>query len=284
MYHRFNWTNVAEKRNSLLRQYEPLQLFLLYEFAEFLNIDTFIDVGANIGAYSIIISSLECVENVHAFEPSPETVKELAKNVAINVHCKEKITIHNQAVSSASGAASFGIVDDYSGANSILNTSIHSQKKLRKEILVERVTLDDVFRDTSKTFGLKVDVEGHEQEVLIGAKKLLTNNKAIIQLEDYTEGTSNLDDLLHTFGYEKILAIGPDRYFTNVRERLSDGAIVRIVESAAKNLIEANFESQKPAAAETPIKIKLLKGVSLEISGALARVARRAKNVFKGEK
>jgi FkbM family methyltransferase len=285
MYDKFNWTNVAEKRNSILRQYEPLQLFLLYEFSKFLKIENFIDVGANIGAYSIVISSLECVKDVYAFEPSPLTFLELTKNIAINDCAKNKVISWNKAVSDTPGEVTFGIVDEYSGANSIANTSIHGQLDFREKISVERIPLDDILHYRSKTICLKIDVEGHENEVLVGARNLLLHNKAIVQAEDYSKNELLLQNLMRTFGYEKILSIGPDNYFTNCRETLSDEVVIRIFENAARDLIDENFDNEslnkKKRGSKAAIKIELLQGLNVEIFGELAGFMRRIRSALK---
>ena len=276
MYAQFTWTAIARERNSILRQYEPLQPFLFYEFAKHLNVETFFDIGANIGAYSLFVASLPGVKSVHAFEPSPETAKELARNIALNEPGK-KITVHDKAVSSRAGEVGFGIAGDYSGANSIVGTSIHAPETLAQRITVEAVALDDLFHDSAKVIALKIDVEGHEKDVLGGARALLTGNKAIVQVEDYASANGELESLLQSFGYEKILTIGPECYFTNLREQLADETIRRILENAARALIEANLATERSAAADSPIEIRLLPGVSVQISGRLAKFARAAK-------
>ncbi len=181
-------------------------------FAKMLDIDSFIDVGANIGAYSIVLSSIENVKAVHAFEPSPKTLEELHKNIQLNESARQKVTVYNKAVSNSTGEATFGIIGDYSGANSITETSIHDAAKVINRIAVDLIALDEFLPLRSKRVGLKIDVEGHEQEVLGGAKNLLCNNKVILQLEYYSDGKRGIRDLLETYGYERILGIGPDNY------------------------------------------------------------------------
>lgn len=278
MYDSFNWTKVGEARNRILAQYEPIQLFLLYQFAKVLNAEIFIDIGANVGAYTIVISSLKCVTVAHAFEPSPETFAELEKNIELNKHCRHKVKIYNTAVSDSDGCAKFGIVGDYSGANSILDTSIHAREKSKNEITVKTVPLDRVLSDASKMICMKIDVEGHEMKALRGAKNLLKNNRAIVQLEDYSGDKGNINDLMGELGYSRVLHIGPDQYFTNCSEALGDSAIVRIVECAAQELIRVNLGSTDE---QRPIRVKLSKDVVIELSGKVAKFGRKAKNIIK---
>lgn len=274
MYDSFNWTKVGEARNRILAQYEPIQLFLLYEFAKYLNAEIFVDIGANVGAYTIVISSLECVKEAHAFEPSPETFVELEKNIALNKHCREKVNIYNTAISDAEGFAEFGIVGDYSGANSILKTSIHAREKSKNEITVNTIQLDRILGDISKTICMKIDVEGHEMEAIHGSCNLLKNNRAIVQLEDYTGGAGEIKDLMGELGYTRVLRIGPDQYFTNCAEVLRESAIIRIVENAAQELIRVNLGS---VTEQQPIRVTISKNVVIELSGIVANLGRKAK-------
>jgi hypothetical protein len=159
-----------------------------------------------------------------------------------------------------------------------METSIHDAAVLTNRVTVERISLDEVVHLSSKAIGLKIDVEGHEKEVLYGAKNLLCNNKAIVQLEDYSGRNANVQNILRNCGYERILVIGPDNYFTNVREVLTDKAVLRACEDAARDLIEDNLETES---AERPIRVNLLSGLNFEISGKIANLARTARNALR---
>ena len=84
MYHRFKWTQVSNRRNWISREYEPLQPYFILELARAAGSETFVDVGANIGLYSVVMSQL--VNEVIAYEAIEALVKEIKDELI--AHCK----------------------------------------------------------------------------------------------------------------------------------------------------------------------------------------------------
>lgn len=272
MYSRFQWTKVAEDRNALTRLYEPLQPYILIELAKEAVVDTFIDVGANIGVYSIFMASLDSVTAVHAFEPAPKTYEELVSNIKLNDNGKVKT--YKKALSDKSDTLTFGIINDYSGANCVVDSSLHDKSLFKREETVESQPLDSLGIKSAGRLALKIDVEGHEESVLKGAEQLLTKNQAIIQIEHYGEDDTVLR-MLGDYGYRKLFNVGPDQYFTNI-DQFTCETIVKVFERMAKDLIAANFDT--PTNERRPLHLKLFPGFKVELSGGLAGFARRTKN------
>jgi len=50
MFSSFTWTKTGKQRIAILEKYEPLQPFLFSELSKLIEAETFIDIGANIGA------------------------------------------------------------------------------------------------------------------------------------------------------------------------------------------------------------------------------------------
>lgn len=156
--------------------------------------DTFFDVGANAGLYTIIAA--KCVgENghVYAFEPGERELKLLLHNIRINDI--NNVTVVQSAVSNIKGNVNFAISVD-GAMNSLLKTN-HPSQKIQKWQQVEVTTLDDIVEELSvkKVNFLKIDVEGAEKQVLDGAKILLESQKEIVVLFE----ASDLNAL--NFGY-----------------------------------------------------------------------------------
>jgi FkbM family methyltransferase len=271
MYQSYRWTPIAADRLSILKKYEPIQPYILLELARTVGTDTFIDVGANIGVYSVFMSSLECVRSVHAFEPSPQTFNELSHIVKLNAI--EKIKTYRIALSDVSQSAKFGIVSDYSGANSLVDGSIHDEEKFIREEAVDCVPLDSIGIETSGTLCVKIDVEGHEKRVLLGAEAALTRNQAIIQMERYEKNVC-VSEILLRYGYRRLCVVGPDCYYTNI-SRLTCDDVITVFEKASHTLIASNFEARENHGG--PLKVRLLPGVNVEVSGIISSFARRAK-------
>jgi FkbM family methyltransferase len=276
MFERLNWTDVAKERVAILAKYEPLQPFLLMELTKSIGAEIFLDIGANIGVYSIIIASLQGIKEVHAFEPTPSTFDELTTNIGLNSN-SSKIAVHRTALSDSSKSVTFGIVSEFSGANSIIGTSIHKADQFVSRFEVSCLPLDEVLTDQKKTFSIKIDVEGHELQALAGARNLLTKNSAIIQIENYNPADLSMSNTLANYGYRLLFNVGPDQYFSNIPS-LTDRDIVAAFSKASSAMISEKF-SKETAKISRPIRVQAPFGIAVELSGpmmTLARSARRA--------
>lgn len=144
--------------------------FLLH----FLKPDSFfIDIGANIGVYSLLASGIKKCNTI-SIEPIPQTYNYLNKNIEIN-HLEKKITSLNIGLSYQEGELYF--TSDKDTTNHVVET------KTEKTIKINVNTLDNIFpKDISNDILIKLDVEGFEYNVLKGGNNLLKNTylKAII--------------------------------------------------------------------------------------------------------
>jgi FkbM family methyltransferase len=119
--------------------------------------DIFVDVGANVGTYSIWAADLGA--KVIALEPAEETYGLLAENVQLNGYDIRTIMA---AAGPACGTTRFtrGLDDqnhiDFAGSAE-----------------VKVITIDSIIRDR-KIAGMKVDVEGFEADVLHGSERALS--------------------------------------------------------------------------------------------------------------
>jgi len=131
---------------------------------------------------------------------------------------KSNITVKNCLVSEeCSDGIEYGTVHGASGRNSIVSTSIWSEEGFSSIKKVESVTIDTEIAVEDEVIGMKVDVEGHEINVLRGASNLLSKNKVLIQIESYSaEHTKELTSYLTSLNYRLMSVIGPDHYFTNI--------------------------------------------------------------------
>ncbi len=135
--------------------------------------DTVIDVGANIGIYSMLASTKVAASgNVFAFEPSEWARERLEKNLVLNnVH---NVTIIPKGVSNKSGKIDFYICED-DAYNSIGNVPM---KPVIKKEVIDVITLDDFCTEQgiTKVDILKIDTEGADYLVLQGATTILNSN------------------------------------------------------------------------------------------------------------
>lgn len=245
----------------MIAEYEPLQPFFLFAACEAVGVKTFLDVGAMVGSYCVPATLIRGLERCIAFEANPESAAEVRRNIERN---GVPVELHTVAVSDKPGSATLGVVGPYMGANAIVETSIHDQSRVKEHITVPTITLDSLLPLPSP-IALKIDVEGHEPNVLAGAAKLLTE-KCLIQIEDY--GTTGVGNTLANLGYQRITKMGPDHYFTNI-PGLPDRAL-ELYETAVASLIESNHAAAKAK----PLTIS--KGdITVQLRGRGAEVWRR---------
>ncbi len=238
MYHRFKWTRASHRRNGISQEYEPVQPYFLLALIKATNCKTFVDVGANIGAYSVLMS--EAVDNVIAFEANANAANEMARNLSVN---NLQAQIIRKAASSRNGTVSFGTVSRLAGNSAVVATS--AGQNFRQTSELESVTLDAILSEQAEPFAIKIDVEGHEKEVLAGATRTLSR-RCVIQIEDH-KGTLELEH------FRLLARIGPDAYFSNI-----DGIeVARIFEDACASLIRANHENKSASLRFGPFGISI---------------------------
>lgn len=130
----------------------------------------FIDVGANIGYYSVIVGARLADVPVVAIEPSPSNVLQLRDNLALNG--LDRIRVVEKAAWHESGTlCDLHVRDPYNlGANTVLGAG-------PVECTVETTTVDEVVAalGVASIEIVKIDVEGAEHEVLCGMRASLSD-------------------------------------------------------------------------------------------------------------
>jgi FkbM family methyltransferase len=145
--------------------------------------DVFVDVGANIGYYSLLASRYIGERgSVVAVEASPGVFAELCHNIETN-HLAGRIRPVNAAASAAAGAVTIFAGPDH---NVGMSTTVPS-RKLRAEATVAALPLEEMLTpsEIAATRIIKIDVEGAEPDVLAGMTTLipLLRNDAEIVIE-----------------------------------------------------------------------------------------------------
>jgi FkbM family methyltransferase len=174
----------AYKRDALGRglyrrkTHEPgLTKLLLTRFAGTAE-NNFIDVGANIGYFSCLMSLLAGpAGRVLAIEPEPGNLKLLERNMQSN-HLTN-VEIHACAVGASEGSAMLGL---YKPSNRGRHSMVDQNMKSAIKVPIKK--LDDLTRkvgDGATTWSLvKIDVEGYEPFVIEGARETLFRTKTLV--------------------------------------------------------------------------------------------------------
>ena len=152
--------------------------------------DLFLDIGANVGSYTVLASGVARATS-WAFEPDPDTVEYLKRNIAVN-RLKGLVKISECALGATYGRVPFTI-----GLDTVNKVVTADNKNVR---IVCQEQLDTVIGGSQPTM-IKIDVEGYEEEVLRGARKVLANaSLKVIELETVTPV---IDQLLLSNHFER---------------------------------------------------------------------------------
>jgi FkbM family methyltransferase len=183
---------------------------------------TVLDIGANFGVFTKLFSQLVGPNgSVIAFEPVPQTFRTLAAGVK-RFHLRNVQAI-NKAVSDQVGGALME-VPQYakSEGDNLYAAHIVSAKNSEDTFSVNTVTIDSL--QLSRVDFIKIDVEGHELEVLRGSRETLERYHPILMVE--VTSRRPVEFLCREIGYEQpIIASPSNQLFTRAR---SEGMSARV--------------------------------------------------------
>jgi len=155
---------------------EPFETEILRK--EIKSGDVVLDLGANIGFYTLIAAKLVGKKGrVFAFEPEPDNFARLEMNVRLNSY--ENVVLVQKAVSSRTGKCTLYLSDRDRATHRIYDISDG-----RRFIEVESTRLDDYFHNQRVDF-IKMDIEGAEWAALQGMSLLLEKNKRVKILTEF---------------------------------------------------------------------------------------------------
>lgn len=155
--------------------------------------EVFVDIGANIGFYSLILS--KNFRRVVAVEPHPDNAREIVRNA-------KEMRVRNIEVVQKAVSRSTGIAHLYQSSRDsghTLNPRSHIASK--GTLPVETITLSELLKEYGQIDLVKVDVEGEEWGVLEGSLPIIDRIKAwVIELHRLNR-KSELEKLLQGKGY-----------------------------------------------------------------------------------
>ncbi len=149
-----------------------------------------LDIGANVGFFTIPlgihVQSQEGAGRVYAFEPVPSNYDRLRDNVALN-NLGDTVTIVSSALSSKAGVAQISLREDFEGGAVTGNAAIviNSDDERFATATTTISRLDDYAAKMIETpiSVIKMDTEGHEDEVFAGGRETITRNRPAILME-----------------------------------------------------------------------------------------------------
>lgn len=163
--------------------------------------DTFYDIGANVGAYSILASGVNKLKSI-CFEPLPSTYDRLLDQIKVN-------RIDNLVEARNNGVGKNSEVLEFTNNLNCMNR-VNTDPSNTDVTKVDVITLDDCYEPNNPSI-VKIDVEGYEKFVFEGGMKFFDNPNVVALIVELN-GCGNrfgIDDfevhkIITSFGFRPI--------------------------------------------------------------------------------
>jgi FkbM family methyltransferase len=162
------------------------------------------DIGANTGVFALVAKTLRPAASVHAFEPVKRVFQKLSSNNQLNgfdIHCVDK------ALSDQDGIAKIFDQPTEHIYSVTVNRNLSVAGTNTFEVEIETQRIDTYFQSLGPNARpptlIKLDVETHEPEVLIGMGDLLRSTKPDFLIEILNEDVATrVEKLVENLGYQ----------------------------------------------------------------------------------
>jgi FkbM family methyltransferase len=182
-----------------IKRYEWWELTMMLRACRRYRPDVFIDVGANIGLYTCVIGRERAARRLLAFEPDGQNFARLSENITRN-GLADVATARPVAVGAAKGTAS--LIPGTSENSGLAKLEDAGGPCARS---VDVIALDDELDIRNGKICIKIDVEGHEVEVLAGAVNLFRSNGGYAQIECHgDEHGAEITKVMDSYGWQFI--------------------------------------------------------------------------------
>jgi len=169
-------------------------VFFKHDYGTIEDNSTVIDIGGNIGSFSLYAASSSKNTKVYVYEPLPKTYNLLSENVRINQY-ENLISAFNLGVGAKKEKRKLFLT-----GGSPFNT-LYSDKPNDSYVEINLLSLEDIFKDNhiEKCDVLKCDCEGAEYEIFYNAPDEYLQRIQEIRFEyhNHSDEKSNIDDLTH---------------------------------------------------------------------------------------
>lgn len=196
------------------KNYEPDVTKFILQKIKIDEGDIILDVGANLGWYSINISNYNQDKNIQIFSFEPDDINFALLNDNIKLNNSTNIVTIKKAIAEKNTKK---VLYKYSDKNLGRHSLFKNLKLNQEQVLVDSISLDEFVYtkhlNTNKIKLLKVDVEGYEYQVLLGCIKTLPNIKYIIHefspiiMKENNIHPENLLNLLLNNNFEAFLIV-----------------------------------------------------------------------------
>ncbi len=198
--------------------------------------DLFLDIGANVGSYTVLAAGAVGA-SVVAVEPIPSTFVSLENNVALN-RLGSRVNCHRVGLSDKTGTLRFT-----SHLDTVNHVALESEKDGVIEVPV--LTVDELCSQRMPVI-IKIDVEGHEKAVLLGAASTLANPALLGVVmetnnsgERYGQSDDVLFEIMKTHGFSAYSYSPLDRRLTDLIASEGNTVFLRDIDRVMERIVSA---------------------------------------------
>lgn len=207
---KFNVQSELEKyraQSIFVKEPETIAWINKWAQSDSLENTTFYDIGANIGVFSMYAASVRSRLNVYSFEPVFSNYQALRLNRILNGF--DNVTAINLALSDSNRIESLYIVDERVGnSGAQFGSPVNEKGEVFKAVGVERVlgvTVDHLVEALGFPIPdyVKIDVDGHESQILYGMSKTLQSKKVKSLLVEFNSSAefNEWEPYFYSVGY-----------------------------------------------------------------------------------
>jgi FkbM family methyltransferase len=207
----------------LTGQYDRLSCSIIRRF---LTEDAFaVDVGANVGPLTLLMAKIVRSGKVIAIEPGPPICERLKRNLRLNPDLEKNVRVFQVGLADKAGSLMWS-EDQNNRGNAGLLDSVGSP--------VEVVTLDSIIASigTERLDFIKIDVEGMEYEVIIGASDSIRKYRPIIYYETLEPFRAFRGFDIYGEIYNRLHELGYEHYFVLAKGKLVKADSLDVLQSA----------------------------------------------------
>jgi FkbM family methyltransferase len=173
---------------------------------------TILDVGGQIGSFSLAIVSALPHAQIHVYEASPTSAAYVTRNMVAN-NLQDRVTVHAKAMAGEKGSFTFVDSGTASGHNGLT-----APDGLGQEVTVDCVTFDDAVAAAGGSVQLvKMDVEGAEYDIILRSNPASWGDVRKVVMEYHPVPGHSLEELVTFFAS---VGITPTSHDPGLREGL----------------------------------------------------------------
>ena len=203
-----------------------------------------IDIGANIGSVSLPLANMFKNSKIVSIEPTIYAYTKLKKNVNLNPSLKSRIKLENSFISNTNKSVK-EVHSSWNFSDKDKKHKVHLG--ILKKTSFKTKKLDRICSKFKKVDFIKIDVDGHELDVLKSGKKTILKHKPVIYFEFAPY-------LYKEFGYTPEILIqfiktelNYNFYDENLKKVINISEFIKKLQKSSKNffLIHKNYKTYK---------------------------------------